>query len=95
VKDAVVTRDGVEEFRYHGFALNFVFDFAVWQDAFVFATGNGLYAAHPGTNNLRCLLSEPDLLIFSFCVLKDKAYLGTSKGLYVLNAALFKQAAGE
>jgi hypothetical protein len=94
VKDAVVTLDGTAEFRYHGFALNYVFDFTVWQDHIVFATGNGLYAARRGTNTLRCLLSEPDLLIFSFCVLKDRAYLGTSKGLYILDGALFKQAMG-
>jgi len=93
VKDAVVTKDGKEEFRYKGFELSYVFDFTCWQDYFVFASGNGLYAARSGSNTLRCLLSEPDLLIFSFCVLKDRAYLGTSKGLYVLDAALFKKAA--
>jgi len=94
VKDAVVTKDGAEEFRYKGFELNYVFDFAVWQDYLVFATGNGLYAARPDSNTLHCLLSEPDLLIFSFCVVKDRAYLGTSRGLFVLDGALFKQAAG-
>lgn len=59
----------------------------------IFATGNGLYAAKPGTNTLRCLLSEPDLLFFSCCPLKDCLYLGTSKGLYVLDGALFTKAA--
>ncbi|MHC4351281.1 MAG: hypothetical protein ACYS0H_01065 [Planctomycetota bacterium] len=69
---------------YRGFELSYVFDFTLWQGNLIFATGNGLYASKPGSNEIRCILCEPDLLFFSLCPVDDKMYIGTSDGLYYL-----------
>lgn len=90
IKDVSVTQaDGEVIFSYHGFELSYVYDFLTWQNHLVFVTGNGLYISKPGTNELRCILSEPDLLLLSGCAADDRMVLGTNKGLYILNAAQF------
>jgi hypothetical protein len=96
VKDVTVTRDdGQVLLKYRGYELSYVFDFMVWQGQLVFATGNGLYVSRPGSNQLRCILSEPDLLLLSSCIVGDQLVLGTSKGVYSLDAATFAKAATE
>jgi len=89
----VSTKSGEVLLKYHGFEMNYVNDFTCWQGYLVLATGNGLYISRPGTNTIRCLLSEPDLSLLSCCLVDDRLYLGTSKGLYILDAATFKASA--
>jgi hypothetical protein len=92
VNEVTVTSGGEAQLlRYRGFELSYVFDFVQWQGQLIFATGNGLYASKPGSNEIRCLLSEPDLLFFSLCPLDDRMYVGTSEGLYCLEAALLTE----
>ena len=74
---------------YQGFELSYVFDFVKWHGQLFFATGNGLYVTKPGSNRIRCLLSEPDLLFFSLCPLDRRMFIGTSQGLYALEADVF------
>jgi len=66
-----------------------VFDFVFWKGQLIFATGNGLYISKPGSNAIRCILSEPDLLFFSLCPLNNRMYVGTSNGLYYLKTDHF------
>jgi hypothetical protein len=80
---------GDELLRYLGFELSYVFDFVLWQGQLIFATGNGIYVCKPSSNQIRCLLSEPDLLSFCLLPLDDRMYIGTSRGLYSLEAKLF------
>jgi len=75
--------------RYQGFELSYVFDFVQWQGQLVFATGNGLYASKPASNEIQCLPSEPDLLVFRLCPLDEQMYIGASNELYRLGADLF------
>jgi hypothetical protein len=75
--------------HYRGFELNYVFDFVKWQGQLILATGNGLYTSKPGSNRIRCLLSEPDLLFFCLCPLDGRIYIGTSEGLYCVEADPF------
>ena len=75
--------------RYQGFELSYVFDFVLWQGQLIFATGSGLYTSKPGSNEIQCLLSEPDLLVLCLCPLNDRMYVGTSNGLYCLGTDLF------
>ena len=74
---------------YRGFELSYVFDFVLWQGQLIFATGNGLYTSKPGSNEIQCLLSEPDLLVLCLCPLNDRLYIGTSNGLYCLGTDHF------
>ena len=78
-------------FTYTGFELNFVYDFVHWQDRLIFATGNGLYVARPGTDTLRCVLSELDLEFCSLCPVGDSLFIGTNRGLHRLDAKLFAE----
>lgn len=88
IHQATVTDDAEKPvFRYKGFELNYVYDFITWQDHLVFATGNGLYVARPGSDTLTCLLSELDLEFFSACPVGDKLFLGTNRGLHYIHAA--------
>ncbi len=81
-----VTDDaGQTLFEYTGIELNYVFDFARWQDKLVFATGNGLYMVSPEERQLRCVMNELDLEFFSLCCVADSLYLGTNQGLYRLS----------
>ena len=94
MKDVTVKRDdGETVLAYKGYELTYVNDFIVWQGHLVFVTGNGLYVSKPGSNKLRCILSEPDLLLLTSCIVDDTMVLGTSKGVYMLDAALFAKAA--
>lgn len=74
---------------YRGFELSCVNDFTLWQGQLIFATGNGLYISEPYSNKIHCLISEPDLLFFSLCALNDRMYIGTSDGLYRIDAGRF------
>ena len=69
-----------------GFDLNYVYDFALWQDQLVFATGNGLYVSQPGADKLTCAVNELDLEFFSLCPVGDKLFVGTNRGLYRIDA---------
>lgn len=80
-------------FTYTGFELNFVYDFVHWQDQLIFATGNGLYAARPGTDQLTCVLSELDLEFSSLCPVGDTLFVGTNRGLHRLDAKVFAASA--
>ena len=62
-----------------------------WQDRLIFATGNGLYVARPGTDKLTCVLSELDLEFSSLCSVGDELFIGTNRGLYRLDAKLFAE----
>ncbi len=88
---SVTEKDDGQLLQYQGFELSFVFDWVSWQGQLLFATGNGLYASSPHSNEVRCLLSEPDLLFLSLCPLGDRMYIGTSKGLYAMDAALLAE----
>jgi hypothetical protein len=74
-----------------GFDLNYVYDFTVWQDRLVFATGNGLYVARPGSDKLTCVMNELDLEFFSLCPVGDKLFVGTNRGLYRIDAKVLAQ----
>lgn len=87
----VTDEDGAQLLQYEGFELSFVFDWVSWQGQLLFATGNGLYVSEPHSNEVRCLLSEPDQLFLSLCPLGDRMYIGTSKGLYAMDAALLAE----
>jgi hypothetical protein len=76
--------------EYKGFELSYVYDFIRWKGVLVFATGNGLYASKPGSNELQCLISEPEMLFFSLCPFEDGMYIGTSKGLYWIDHDTFR-----
>ena len=90
IKDVTVTNSkGDYLLSYKGFELSYVYDFTMWQGQLIFATGNGLYVSTPGSNELHCLISEPDLLFFSLCALDDRLYIGTSEGLYWVGADTF------
>ncbi len=84
-------------FIHTGFELNYVYDFVHWQDRFVFATGNGLYVARPGSDSdghngkLTCILNELDLEFFSLCPVGDKLFLGTNRGLHRLDGTVLAQ----
>jgi hypothetical protein len=78
-------------FAYTGFELNYVYDFVRWQDRLIFATGNGLYVARPGTDKLKCLLSELELEFSSLCPVGDKLFIGTNKGLFRLDATVLAE----
>ena len=94
VKSIIVSKDdGTPVFTYQGYALSYIDDFVVWKDYLVFATGNGLYVAKPGTNTLRCIMCEPDLLCYAFLPVGEQAYLGTSRGLYRMGAEQFTKVA--
>lgn len=90
IKDVTVrsAEDGLL-LSYRGFELSYVFDFVLWQGQLIFATGNGLYTSKPGSNEIQCLLSEPDLLVLCLCPLNDRLYIGTSNGLYCLGTDHF------
>ncbi len=81
-------------FTHTGFELNYVYDFVHWRDRLVFATGNGLYVARPGSDpdgrngKLTCILNELDLEFFSLCSFGDKLFIGTNRGLHRLDAAV-------
>lgn len=93
VKDVVVKNDKRGQLlSYKGYELSYVYDFVSWNGVLVFATGNGLYASVPGTNELQGLISDPDMSFFSLCPYKDGMYIGTSKGLYWLDQKTFKGA---
>jgi len=74
-----------------GFELNYVYDFALWQDWLVFATGNGLYVSQPGTDKLTCVVNELDLEFFSLCPVGDKLFVGTNRGLHRIDAKVLAQ----
>ena len=78
-------------FTHTGFELNYVYDFVHWQDRLIFATGNGLYVARPGTDTLTCVLSELDLEFSSLCPVGDKLFVGTNRGLHRLDATVLAQ----
>lgn len=95
-KEVTVTSEGGENLlRYRGFELTYVNEFLTWQNYLVFATGNGLYISKPGSNKLHCILSEPDLRFESAVVIGQQMVLGTSKGIYILDAAAFLEAANK
>lgn len=89
---SVTTEDGQNLFQYQGIELTYVFDFMVWHGHLVFATGNGLYVAKPGSNELRLILCDSDLLFLSARAVDDQLYLGTSRGLYAMDTRLFTTA---
>ncbi len=93
IKQVVVqTNEKQELMRYRGFELSYIYDFTLWNGTLVFATGNGLYASRPGSNRIHCILSEPDLQIYSLCPLSHHIYIGTSQGLYGITSDAFMQA---
>jgi hypothetical protein len=82
---------GVKLLDYEGVELNYVNDFALWQQMLVFATGNGLYASRPGSNEVRCVWSELDVWPHSLCPIGKQLFLGTNKGLYRLDASHLRE----
>jgi hypothetical protein len=78
-------------FTHIGFDLNYVYDFASWQDRLVFATGSGLYVALPGTDKLSCVMNDLDLEFFSLCPVGDKLFVGTNRGLHRIDAEVLAQ----
>ena len=90
IKDVSITNhENNMPLSYKGFELSYVYDFTLWQGQFIFATGNGLYISEPYSNEIHCLMSAPDLLFFSLCPLNDCLYIGTSDGLYCVEAGHF------
>ena len=89
----VTVTDATNEpiFTHIGFDLNYVYDFAMWQGRLVFATGNGLYVAQPGTDELTCVMNDLDLEFFSLCPVGDKLFVGTNRGLHRTSAEVFAQ----
>ena len=78
-------------FTHTGFDLNYVYDFVHWQDRLIFATGNGLYVARPGTDKLTCILNELDLEFSSLCPVGDKLFIGTNRSLHRLDATVLAE----
>jgi len=96
VRDIIVFRERSGPLlRYHGFELNDVNDFTLWQGYLILLTDNGLYISRPGTNVIHCILCEPNLFLLSCCLVDDRLYLGTNFGLYVLDIAIFKACADQ
>jgi len=84
---SVTDQSGQELLQYEGVDLNYVYDFALWSEHLVFATGNGLYVSKPGSNNISCIFSELDLAIYSLCPVGQHLFVGTNKGLYRIDSA--------
>jgi hypothetical protein len=92
IKDVTISSNkGGDLLHYKGLELSYVYDFILWCQKLIFATGNGLYISKPGSNEIHCIISEPDLLFFSLCQCDDKLYIGTSEGLYCISADKFNE----
>lgn len=90
-KSTVSTDKGETLFEFTGFDLNHVYDFVLWRKHLVFATGNGLYVAAPMSNQLRCVMNDLELEVYSLCPASDGLFIGTNRGLHRLSAALFDE----
>lgn len=91
IKDVVIRSDKEGQLMsYKGFELSYVYDFIRWKGMLIFATGNGLYMSKPGSNELQCLICEPDMFFFSLCPFKDGIYIATSEGLFWIDYDTFK-----
>ena len=93
-KAVVVDAQGKTLFEYTGFELNYVYDFAVWGEHLVFASGNGLYICKPGSTRLRCILDELDLEAYALYPIDSRLFVGTNKGVFVLDAETFQSIVG-
>ncbi|MHC4176978.1 MAG: hypothetical protein ACYSWU_05705 [Planctomycetota bacterium] len=86
---SVTEQSGRQLLEYEGVDLNYVYDFTLWHEQLVFATGNGLYVGEPGSNAISCILNELDLSIYSLCPVGEYLFVGTNKGLYRIDSASF------
>ncbi|MBN1974856.1 MAG: hypothetical protein JW787_14545 [Sedimentisphaerales bacterium] len=74
---------------YQGIELSYVNDFTLWNNWLIFATANGLYISKIYSNEVNCLISEPDLMFHSLCDFDDLMYIGTNEGFYCIGAEQF------
>ena len=89
---SVTDQSGRKLLEYEGVDLNYVYDFTLWDQQLVFATGNGLCVGEPGSTTVGCILSELDLAIHSLCPVGDYLFIGTNKGLYRIDSGAFLSA---
>lgn len=91
---SVSDQSGRKLLEYEGVDLNYVYDFTLWSQQLVFATGNGLYVGKPGSTTVWCVLSELDLAIHGLCPVGDYLFIGTNKGLYRIDSTSFLNVVG-
>ncbi len=74
---------------YTGIELSYVYDFTLWNEQLVLATGNGLYISKPGSNKIHCLISSPKLIFYCLYAFDDLMYIGTNEGFYCVGTEKF------